>query len=34
MSIQGWSMHDSRPNGTFKGDMQEVSIFSSLSSRP
>jgi hypothetical protein len=30
MSIQGESLHDSRPDGTFSGDMQEFSIFSSL----
>jgi hypothetical protein len=31
MSIQGWSLHDSRPEDTFLGDMQELSIFSRLS---
>ena len=31
MSIQGWSLHDSRPDSTFSGNMQELSIFSSLS---
>jgi hypothetical protein len=27
-------MHDSRPDSTFPGDMHELSIFSSLGSRP
>jgi hypothetical protein len=26
MSIQGGSLHDSRPDSTFLGDMQELSI--------
>jgi hypothetical protein len=34
LSIQGWSLHDSRPDSTFTGDMQELSIFSRLSSKP
>jgi hypothetical protein len=34
MSKQGGSLYDSRPDSTFPGDMQELSIFSSLSSRP
>jgi hypothetical protein len=34
LSIHGWSLHDSRLDSTFSGDMQEFSIFNSLGSKP
>ena len=34
MSIQYESLHDSRPNDTFSGDVKELSIFSRFFSRP
>jgi hypothetical protein len=34
LSVHGWSLHDSRLDRTFPDDMQELSIFSSLSSMP
>jgi hypothetical protein len=34
MSIQGCSLHDSSPDGTFLGDMRKLSIFSRFCSRP
>jgi hypothetical protein len=34
MSIQYESLQDSRPDDTFLGDMQEISIFSRFCSRP
>jgi hypothetical protein len=34
LSISGWSLHDSEPDGIFPNDMQVLSIFGRLSSRP
>jgi hypothetical protein len=34
MSIHGESLHDSRPDSTSPGNMQELSIFNSLGSMP
>jgi hypothetical protein len=33
LSIHGWSLHDSELDGTFPGDMHDISIFSKWSTR-